>query len=363
MPARRPKKDETGETSEDQKGKKSKETKTKKEPAKTKKEPSKTKKVVIDDDKLTEKLKLYVSEEIWSSWSPIRRESFKQIMTNPNTFFYRNRPPNDPQKYGAFTQEEEELFIKRVNYFRHDLKIDDGLWGLFSVPIRGRLGYQCSNFYRQLIRDGKIKDSRYEIASDGKLKFKHGPTRPIDPSAIEILEKEAMDFINECLVGDGTGATPQVSAPIRVDSDRPVQYKRYKDRTGGPKCLHRPSQELMNLFGRRRKLAEKKFNPLSDTEVTGGKNAPRSRRDQRSLEDESTRCPLYGALDPMSGEPMTSPMMDENGFVMDLKSWRRVFRYGEAPPCEQVAMDEDDLVELTAGNFNDFRLHIVNIAC
>ena len=327
---------------------------------KTGKRQPREKQVVIKNDEaidqIPDKLKVYVSEDIWSTWSPIRRESFKQIIKNPNSFFYRNRPPGDPQKFGPFTHQEEDQFIERLNYFRHELKIEDGLWGLFSVPIKGRLGYQCSNFYRQLIKDGKISDSRYELMEDGKLRFKHGTgPRSVNPDVLQKLEKEAFDFINECLSADG-GNAPKIVAPIRVESDRVKERKRTP-----------ASEGLMNVLGRRRKLAERRFNPANDPQTFGAKNGAMLRRGADGklsfADSETNRCPIYGALDPMSGEPMTVPMMDSNGFVMDLRSWRRVFRQGEAPPCEQVALSEADLVELTAGNFNDLRLYIVNISC
>ena len=122
-------------------------------------------------EQIPEDLKIYVTQEIWDGWSPIRRESFMQIIKNPNTFFYRNRPPGDPQKYGPFTAEEESQFLERLKYFREELNINDGLWGLFSVPIKGRVGYQCSNFYRLLIKNKKVEDDRYEVQEDGKLKY------------------------------------------------------------------------------------------------------------------------------------------------------------------------------------------------
>ncbi len=40
------------------------------------------------------------------------------------------------------------------------------------MNIPGRVGYQCSNFYRQLIKDGEIKDSNYHVDKDGKLVFR-----------------------------------------------------------------------------------------------------------------------------------------------------------------------------------------------
>jgi hypothetical protein len=56
-------------------------------------------------------------------------------------------------------------------------------------------------------------------------------------------------------------------------------------------------------------------------------------------------------------------MMDDSGFVMDLSSWRRVFREDEMPPPGAVAECEADLVELTARNFDDLKLQITNIPC
>lgn len=40
------------------------------------------------------------------------------------------------------------------------------------MKIPGRVGYQCSNFYRQLIKEGKIHDDNYSFDSKGKLVFR-----------------------------------------------------------------------------------------------------------------------------------------------------------------------------------------------
>ena len=39
------------------------------------------------------------------------------------------------------------------------------------MQIPGRVGYQCSNFYRQLIKEGVIKDKNYVKNKDGKYVF------------------------------------------------------------------------------------------------------------------------------------------------------------------------------------------------
>jgi hypothetical protein len=47
----------------------------------------------------------------------------------------------------------------------------NGQWGVFSQAIPGRVGYQCSNFYRQLIESGQIKDPNYIVDEKGKAHF------------------------------------------------------------------------------------------------------------------------------------------------------------------------------------------------
>ena len=40
------------------------------------------------------------------------------------------------------------------------------------MQIPGRVGYQCSNYYRQLIKEGVIHDDNYTFDESGKLVFK-----------------------------------------------------------------------------------------------------------------------------------------------------------------------------------------------
>ena len=39
------------------------------------------------------------------------------------------------------------------------------------MKIPGRVGYQCANFYRLLIKNGDIVDQRYTVQSDGKIYY------------------------------------------------------------------------------------------------------------------------------------------------------------------------------------------------
>lgn len=336
--------------------KKQKEVKAK--PQKKQKESSSTQKEnSMSFDKIPDEIKMYVTQDIWDKWSPVRRESFTQIAKNPNTFFYRHRPPGDPQKCGPFTAEEEAQFLERLAYFRNELNVDDGLWGLFSIPIRGRVGYQCANFYRLLIKNKKIEDDRYEILEDGKLKFLRGSRSNPSEEVMKKLEKEAFQFIKQCLQTED-GVVPTISKPIIV----PAEKSSNPPNNSKPFKVSRASKEIIKYLGHQRSIQAKKN--IQQPVSLGAKRFSHGGPIQAyTIDNRNQICPIFGALDPLSNDPIDTPMMDPNGFVMDLKSWRRIFRHNEKAPCQMIAKDESDLIELNSKNFDEFRLQISNIVC
>ncbi|KAF9165760.1 hypothetical protein BGX21_001441 [Mortierella sp. AD011] len=83
---------------------------------------------------------------------------------NPNAFFYRHNEPGQEQWTGDWTEEEGELFLRVAREFGCGDK-----WGLFASHIPHRVGYQCSNYYRQVVLpQGLIFDANYEYTSRGK---------------------------------------------------------------------------------------------------------------------------------------------------------------------------------------------------
>ncbi|KAF9436485.1 hypothetical protein BGZ76_003812 [Entomortierella beljakovae] len=64
---------------------------------------------------------------------------------NPNAFFYRHNEPGQGQWTGDWTEEEGKLFLEVAKEFGCGDK-----WGLFASHIPHRVGYQCSNYYRQV---------------------------------------------------------------------------------------------------------------------------------------------------------------------------------------------------------------------
>ena len=79
----------------------------------------------------------------FEGWSEARVRAYKLIESNPNAYYYRFNAPNVPQNNGKWTKEEKDLFFKRMKEVGVNHK-----WGIFSMSIPGRVGYQCSNFYR-----------------------------------------------------------------------------------------------------------------------------------------------------------------------------------------------------------------------
>lgn len=86
-------------------------------------------------------------------WSEARKGAWRERHTKPNTYYYRFNDPGQPQREGKWNAEEQAAFFRRLEEW---LRIHEGhmsyQWGLFARPIYGRVGYQCSNFYRALVK-------------------------------------------------------------------------------------------------------------------------------------------------------------------------------------------------------------------
>ena len=113
-----------------------------------------------------------MTNEEWETWSLARKKSYLQKGDNPNTYLYRNLPPGEKPKNGPWSDEEKQLFLKRLKEMREE-GVFEGKWGIFSMAIPGRVGYQCSNYYRKLLQNGQVKDELYKKDNNGQLHFKN----------------------------------------------------------------------------------------------------------------------------------------------------------------------------------------------
>ncbi|OHT08129.1 Myb-like DNA-binding domain containing protein [Tritrichomonas foetus] len=124
---------------------------------------------------LSKKIDLPVPKGIdpkdWRKWSTIHQASYLAGMNNPNTYFYRNLPPGEKQKNGAWSKEEKKLFLNRLEEMREHGNTKSQ-WGIFSQAIPGRVGYQCANYYRKLVMDKEIEDPAYYVDEEGVLRHR-----------------------------------------------------------------------------------------------------------------------------------------------------------------------------------------------
>ena len=106
-----------------------------------------------------------VDPQIMANWSNARLTAWSTFRSHPNRYLYRFNMPQEQQRMGPFTSEEHKLFMQRV----HQLGANNN-WGIFSMTIPGRVGYQCGEYWRQLMRNGSVHDPNYYL-QDGRFRF------------------------------------------------------------------------------------------------------------------------------------------------------------------------------------------------
>jgi len=134
---------------------------------------------------------------------PIVYNNVPWLSKSPNVFLFQNTLPGITPKKGPWTEEEQILFISLLG------KYGPGNWGVFSTHIPGRVGFQCAEFYRELIKSGLIApdnsllesiDSEYnnyvetptgsQVKLEQKPKSQSHPTINSHTSTIKLEDKK-----------------------------------------------------------------------------------------------------------------------------------------------------------------------------
>ncbi|KAJ6227469.1 transcription factor myb77 [Anaeramoeba flamelloides] len=105
----------------------------------------------------------------WEKWCYEKKMSYSMYSKNPNSYYFRFNEKGDKEKFGPFSNEEEQLFKQRLREY------GSGAWGLFSMAVPGRCGYICANYFRKKLNEDQ--DFFQEFGKDykiinGKLVFK-----------------------------------------------------------------------------------------------------------------------------------------------------------------------------------------------
>ncbi|KAL0476548.1 hypothetical protein AKO1_006094 [Acrasis kona] len=234
-------------------------------------------------------------------WSEARKNAFKKIKDKPNTYYYRFNKPGEEQRNGKWTPSERKMFFDRLKEFKLDTKKPQ--WGLFSQTIPGRVGYQCSNFYRQLVSKGEIKDDTYGVDENGQMYWK-----------VKSRKRKSSED----------------------DSPRP---RKKKNNTA--------SYEM-----------EWESDAETDDEVEDGSDNQLDTLNRKSSL-RTYNNPLAGSKDAITGGDIVDPYLSKYGHVLSYKTWVKVLtenvtKKEQCPFTKQTLMMRD-LTKLTVDNIEKYR--------
>lgn len=247
----------------------------------------------------------------WSHWSEAKRKSYVQGMKNPNAYFYRNVAPGEEYKTGPFTLEEKKIFLKRVEDFRDkETGTINGEWGLFSRALPGRVGYQCSNFYRKLVEQGEITDPNYVRGPDGVLRH---------TSRIK------------------NGIKPKLTAGKVTKKHRIVQPNEIRS--------------LVLVYGDdfEAKKETKMYNEYKE------EKRPLSMYERYALDN-----PIPGWSDPLTGEIMQVPTISPDYSLLDYNTWLHTIQSKPEDPFTQKPITKRQLIILNHENWPEYRDIIID---
>ncbi|KAL6050740.1 Myb-like domain-containing protein [Balamuthia mandrillaris] len=104
-------------------------------------------------------------EQSVKEWSSARIAAWRQRHSNPNAYYYRFTDIGVKQAAGGIKGAEAKAWMDRYNEFKSKGWQVGSSWGLFSKGLPHRVGYQCANYYRKLVRERKLPNEKANAAS------------------------------------------------------------------------------------------------------------------------------------------------------------------------------------------------------
>ncbi|KAJ3096830.1 adenylate kinase [Phlyctochytrium planicorne] len=283
--------------------------------------------------------------DIFKGWSAARVQAYKNIDKAPNSYYYRFNAPGEVQITKAWTAEEKKLFMKRLE------EVGATQWGIFSMAIPGRVGYQCSNFYRTLIKSGEIKDPNY-IVENGNLRYafqgKTGTYFRVHKSSHDDFEEQ-----EECVGADGE---IDVVAPPKPNRKR---ASKKKVEVQVPKAAERDSD--YDSVDDDVKPTKKKKLTADDRDADYPIVVGRKERMEWNLKySERFENPLPGFVDPITLDEVVRPTISPFGHVMSYETWIKCLMDSKESknicPFTKQPLTKRQLTVLNFDNIEEFRL-------
>ncbi|KAG0283687.1 hypothetical protein BGZ96_011919 [Linnemannia gamsii] len=95
------------------------------------------------------------------TWSEVRIKTWDHRRTNVEGFYYRFVDPTEGQQNGPWSTKSTQEFMVRLEEWKaRGIRIGTS-WGIFSMKVSNKAGYQCSSYYRKLLETKKMTDPAY----------------------------------------------------------------------------------------------------------------------------------------------------------------------------------------------------------
>ncbi|KAG9061443.1 hypothetical protein KI688_007434 [Linnemannia hyalina] len=95
------------------------------------------------------------------TWSEVRIKTWEHRRTNVEGFYYRFVDPTEGQQNGPWSVKSTQEFMVRLEEWKaRGIRIGTS-WGIFSMKVSNKAGYQCSSYYRKLLETKKLTDPAY----------------------------------------------------------------------------------------------------------------------------------------------------------------------------------------------------------
>ena len=258
--------------------------------------------------------------------------------------------------HGAFSEEEHKLFMERILEVGVNIQ-----WGIFSQKIPTRVGYQCSNYYRDLLKKKWITDPNYLTVVDAKtgkekLCFKRGVNNYKKKYDEQHLER----CFSFTVHNDPSGVFSDLPANHKLC---PVKYKWNSDIQKGRETINdsevSPVLQSQSKKTRKRKRDE---DINDDQEEECFLSDKKKRRVERS--DKENENPLPGFIDFITGKEIVNPAISKYGHVLGYDTWCKILRKEgskDTCPFTKQRVTRRSLVKLSHGNIDKYRKQIINM--
>jgi len=269
----------------------------------------------------------------YEGWSEARIKAWKNREKNENQYYYRFNEPGEMQANGKWTDEEHQKFMDiiaslpggKANYE----------WGTFSKGIPGRVGYQCSNYYRTLVKNNIIQDENYMVDPvSGDLRF---------------------NFKNKGF----TRAEPVEGEPRMVMVKKVIKQKKPK----APKQPKKAKKKVKKSDDDKAFHCTIRAGPVRSSGRATKKTYTDGGDDDEDFDDEFEELPvLPGFIDPITRMAIEEPAISPYGHVAGYETWCKILRQPEAPdtcPFTKQPLKRRELIKLTHENIDQYRSKIV----